>query len=184
MKVHSHPGGLDQFLPIDDFTDHELFASIHLMLDDSLPHASVIMLPSGELFGRAIMPDDHMVDLYLVMVTGDDLQFWNHITSSHRSPSSLRHAQAFGQGTIDRLRSMSAAIVGCSGTGSIVVEQLARLGMGRLVLIDDDVVEEKNLNRILNATKEDAYLRRPKVEVLARAVARMGLDQEVIPLQL
>jgi hypothetical protein len=60
-----------------------------------------------------------------------------------------------------------------------VIEQLARLGIGRLVLVDPDRVEEKNLNRILNATREDAYLRRLKVEVMARAIARMGFDTEL-----
>jgi hypothetical protein len=64
-----------------------------------------------------------------------------------------------------------------------VAEQLARLGVGRLVLVDPDIAEEKNLNRILNSGKEDVYLRRPKVHVLASAIARMGLDQEVIALQ-
>lgn len=64
-----------------------------------------------------------------------------------------------------------------------MVEQLARLGVGRLVLVDPDIVEEKNLNRILNSGKEDAYLGRPKVQVLASAIARMGLDQEVLPLR-
>jgi len=74
---------------------------------------------------------------------------------------------------------MSVAVIGCSGTGSPVIEQLARLGVGRLVLVDPDRVEEKNLNRILNASREDAYLRRPKVEVMARAIARMGFGTEV-----
>ena len=47
-----------------------------------------------------------------------------------------------------------------------MVEQLARLGIGRLVLIDPDLIEEKNLNRILNSGKEDAYLGTPKVFAL------------------
>jgi len=78
---------------------------------------------------------------------------------------------------------MAVAVVGCSGTGSPVVEQLARLGVGRLVLVDPDRVEEKNLNRIVNATREDAYLKRPKVEAMARAIASMGFatDVEIIP---
>jgi ThiF family len=113
---------------------------------------------------------------------GDELQVWNNHRSSPEDAFTLRHAQAFGSGTTELLRRLSVAIIGCSGTGSIVAEQLARLGVGRLILVDPDFVEEKNLNRILNAGKEDAYLRRPKVEVLARAIARMGLGQEVVPL--
>jgi hypothetical protein len=45
-----------------------------------------------------------------------------------------------------------------------------------------DFIEEKNLNRIPNSGKEDAYLRRPKVHVLASAIARMGFGQEVLPI--
>ena len=71
------------------------------------------------------------------------------------------------------------AVVGCSGTGSPLIEQLARLGVGRIVIVDPDHVETKNLNRIVNSTREDAYLRRPKVEVLARAIAAMGFDTEL-----
>ena len=60
-----------------------------------------------------------------------------------------------------------------------MVEQLARLGIGKLVLIDPESVEDKNLNRVLNSGKEDAYLSRFKVHVLASAIARMGFAQEV-----
>ena len=74
---------------------------------------------------------------------------------------------------------MSAAVVGCSGTGSPVIEQLARLGIGRLVLVDPDIIEDKNLNRILNSRREDAYVSRPKVEVVARAIAAMGFGTEL-----
>jgi hypothetical protein len=47
------------------------------------------------------------------------------------------------------------------------------------VLVDSDRIEEKNLNRILNARLEDAYLKRPKVEAMARAIAAMGFATEV-----
>ena len=74
---------------------------------------------------------------------------------------------------------MSAAVVGCSGTGSPVIEQLARLGIGRLVLVDPDKVEEKNLNRILNSTQEDGIQGRLKVEIMSRAIASMGFGTKV-----
>jgi hypothetical protein len=118
-----------------------------------------------------------------IMAVGDEIQIWTPTRSSASDGFTIRHAQAFGRGTTGMLRTLSIAVIGCSGTGSIVVEQLARLGVGRLLLVDPDVVEEKNLNRILNTGKEDAYLRRPKVHALASAIARMGLGQEVIPLQ-
>lgn len=184
LKIHGHPPDYTIFSKTDDISDHLLFSAVSSLLDDGLPHGSLLMMPNGEIFGRVL--DDSgqaFEEIGSTIVVGEDLRYW-HNSMSHSVPGyALRHAQAFGKGTTSILGNLSAAVVGCSGTGSIVAEQLARLGIGRLVLVDPDVVEEKNLNRILNAGKEDAYLHRPKVEVLARAIARMGLGQEVIPIR-
>jgi hypothetical protein len=179
LKIHSHPGGYPQFSEVDDESDKDVFNSVFGWTDSAFPHASAVMLPDGRMFGRAILPNGSFQELDSIMVPGDDLQFWVP-DGVVKSPSfAQRHAQLFGAGTIRRLREMSVAVIGCSGTGSPVIEQLARLGVGRLVLVDPDRVEEKNLNRILNASREDAYLGSPKVEVMARAIARMGFGTEV-----
>jgi hypothetical protein len=179
LKIHSHPGGLSQFSSSDDEADADLFNSVFGWTDTSFPHASAVMLPDGTMFGRAAMPDGSFQPLDSIVVPGDDLRFW--IPSSfERIPSfAQRHAQLFGTGTTNRLRQMAAAVIGCSGTGSPLIEQLARLGLGRLVLVDPDSIEERNLNRIVNSHREDAYLRRPKVEAMARAIAAMGFGTDV-----
>jgi ThiF family len=179
IRIHSHPGGYDQFSAVDDFSDTDLFASVFGWTDSKYPHASAIMLPDGRMFGRAILPDGQFSALDSILIPGDDIQFWGGTVSGGLPGYVQKHAQLFGAGTARRLRDFSVAVIGCSGTGSPVIEQLARLGVGRLVLVDPDKVEMKNLNRILNATIEDAYLHRPKVEVLARAIARMGFGTEV-----
>lgn len=182
IKIHSHPFDYRQFSSTDDQSDRILYSSITSLLADDLPHASVIMLPDGEMFGRVVGNEGAVIaPLASIMVVGDDLRIFSPVTAAAAESFMLRHAQAFGSGTTQLLRNLSVAVIGCSGTGSIVVEQLARLGVGRLVLVDPDPVEDKNLNRILNSGKEDAYLSRPKVHVLASAIARMGLGQEVIP---
>ena len=168
LKIHSHPGGYANFSTIDDESDRDLFNSVFGWTDCAFPHLTAIMLPQGRMFGRAILPDGSFQPLASILVPGDDLHFW--IPEGGDAPPSFaqRHAQLFGLGTTRRLRKIAVAVVRCSGTGSPVIEQLARLGVDRLVLVDPDRVESKNLNRILNATREDAYLRRPKVEVMAR----------------
>lgn len=179
LKVHSHPGGHEYFSTIDDESDSDLFSSISVWTESRFPHASAVMLPDGRMFGRAINEDGDFQELYSIMVVGDDIHFWLPKTH-YRAPSfTLRHLQLFGSGTVRRLREMSVAVIGASGTGSPLIEQLARLGVGRFVLVDPDVVESKNLNRIFNASREDSYLLRPKVEVMARAIAAMGFGTEV-----
>lgn len=75
-------------------------------------------------------------------------------------------------------------MIGCSGTGSPVIEQLARLGVGELVLADDNKLEARNINRILNAIMEDVRAKQIKVDVLAGAVQRMETGTCVVPLSL
>jgi hypothetical protein len=181
VKMHSHPGGLGSFSAADDQADADLFSSIDSWVDDGLPHASAIMLPDGTMFGRVVLPGGVFRALELIAVASDDLHFWRPWADrgDDGDEALVRHRQLFGDGTLGRLRRLTVAVVGCSGTGSIVVEQLARLGVGRLMLVDPDRVERKNLNRILNATLEDAERRRFKVHVLKRAVEAMGLGTEV-----
>jgi hypothetical protein len=113
-------------------------------------------------------------------VIGDDLLFFPR--GSRAVPDFAgRTEQVFGAKTLSLLQSLRVAVVGCSGTGSVVIEQLARNAIGHLILVDPDVVEEKNLNRIINATRRDADQRHPKVEVLAEAIERMGLGTHVEP---
>jgi hypothetical protein len=184
LKIHSHPGGLAEFSRTDDESDRALFPSVYAWTDREHPHASVIMLPGGRVFGRVVKESGEFESLSLVSVAGDDLQYFRRSSGSEEAMPEFarRHAQAFGAGTTRALRKLSIAVVGCSGTGSPVIEQLARLGVGRLIIVDPDHVEEKNLNRILNATMEDARLGRLKVDVLARAIRQMGLGTEVVPL--
>ncbi len=69
------------------------------------------------------------------------------------------------------LSRLSACVIGVSGTGSIVAEQLARLGFGHICLVEFDRVELRNLNRILNSTRAHTEAKRFKVDVLAEAIA-------------
>lgn len=180
VKVHSHPGGYPAFSPTDDRADAELFSSIHSWVGGG-DHASIVMLPDGSFFGRAIHPDGSYTPLRAIVVVGSDINI-----SPGRSGSipaaSVATGQVFGAGTVQRLSQLSVAVIGCSGTGSIMVEQFARLGIGRLVLVDHDRLEERNLNRILGSTAADVLARRFKVEVLADHVARLGFGTTVVPL--
>jgi len=180
VKIHSHPGGYAAFSEIDDVGDRLLMPAIRGWVETDIPHASVIMLPNGQMFGRVLWQGDEFMPLDYIAVAGPDLHFWYHNHAPGKIPDFVAsHAQAFGQGTTERLRHLSIAVVGCSGTGSPVIEQLVRLGVGELVLIDDDYTEERNINRILNSTVADAQQQRSKAEMLADAIYRIGLGTHV-----
>jgi len=181
VKAHGHPNGLRAFSPTDDTSDHELFRSVHGWTDDGRPHGSVVVLPDGECIARFVDDAGAFAPVDLVTVVGDDLRFfWRDPLVTGPPDFTRRHAQAFGEGTVATLRRLSVAVVGVSGTGAPVVEQLLRLGVGRLVLVDPDRVEERNLNRITHTTRVDARAARLKVDVAAEAVRRADLGTEVV----
>lgn len=181
VKFHSHPGGYASFSDTDDIAEAEMFPSVFGWLDTDAPMASAIMLPGGRLFGRAVREQGGGEPLDCIRVADDDFLFWRPEPSIGAVPEHARRlAQAFGVETYGRLRKLRIGVVGCSGTGSIVIEQLARNCVGELVLVDPDHVEEKNLNRIVNSSAVDAASARPKADVQRRAIEAMGLGTKVV----
>ena len=75
------------------------------------------------------------------------------------------------------LAQLTVAVVGAGGTGSAVFELLVRLGVGRIIVVDDDLVEATNVTRIHGSSLSD--LGRPKVDVLRDYAARIGLGTDV-----
>ncbi|MGI6129672.1 MAG: molybdopterin-guanine dinucleotide biosynthesis protein B [bacterium] len=75
----------------------------------------------------------------------------------------LRNIGTIGiKGQLTLLKS-TVAVIGCGGLGGLVVDLLARMGVGTLILVDDDVFEDNNLNRQVLCTEAD--LGQPKVAV-------------------
>ena len=79
---------------------------------------------------------------------------------------------------LDTLRSMMRdqviSIVGVGGLGSIVAEHLIHMGFHQINLIDPNVLELSNLNRVVGAYYEDAQQKRPKVEVVRRHLSKIN----------
>lgn len=182
VKVHSHPGGYEAFSKTDDESDRDLFQSVFGWLDTDEVLASLIMLPDGRLFGRAMHPYGIGEAIDTIRVASDDFMLWRSSAEAGQVPDhATRIAQTFGEATYRQLRSMRVGVVGCSGTGSVVIEQLARNCVGELVIVDPDSVEKRNLNRILNSTWSDAQEGTQKTEVISRAVSAMSLGSKVMP---
>lgn len=78
---------------------------------------------------------------------------------------------------VKRLKESKVAIFGIGGVGSFTVEGLARAGIGRFVLVDDDTVCLTNLNRQLHATTKTIGL--PKVEVMRNRILEINPQAEV-----
>lgn len=187
VKVHSHPGGYDRFSDVDDRSDTELLPTIRSWVEADVPHGSVIMLPGGRMFGRYLWHGKEMKPFSMVNVAGPGLRFWWSAPFEDKGPAfAASQDQAFGEGTTRQLQRLRVGVVGASGTGSPVIEQFHRLGVGRLVLVDNDEVEDRNLNRILFATADHAKNLVKKVAAAKEDIDRKGLGTvvDIFPVEL
>ena len=180
ITIHSHPSGHRGFSVTDDENDKRLFHSICNWFDDNRPNGSAIMLPDGEVIARTVDGKGKFTPIETVSSVADDIRIWKQYKRKEKVfDSGMRVLQTFGKGTFELLRRMRIGVVGCSGTGSVIIELLARNCIGNLVIIDPDTVEEKNLNRIVNAKKKHANNSSPKVTVIKGAVESMGTGVQV-----
>ncbi len=82
-----------------------------------------------------------------------------------------RNRKTISTGQQLRIFRSHVAVIGCGGLGGYIIEELTRLGVGRITAVDPDVFEEHNLNRqLLSSTEnlgqskvEAAYLRAAKL---------------------
>jgi tRNA A37 threonylcarbamoyladenosine dehydratase len=86
-----------------------------------------------------------------------------------------------GRNGLDRLARSAVTVFGLGGVGSFAVEALVRGGVGRLTLVDFDVVDITNLNRQLHAL--DGTVGRPKALVMAERCRAINPTVQVEPVQ-
>ncbi len=72
----------------------------------------------------------------------------------------------FGKEKLEKLKQANVLVVGLGGVGAYAAEQLCRAGIGKMTIVDGDVVEESNRNRQLPALVSTKGL--PKAEILAQ----------------
>lgn len=82
-----------------------------------------------------------------------------------------------GKDAVKKLQKSTVMVVGCGAVGSFAVEALARSGIGHLILIDFDKIEESNINRQLFAL--DSVIGKPKVEIAKQRIADINPDIKV-----
>ena len=181
--VHTHPRGPAQFSGQDDRNEKDLLQLARNRNGDKAALVSILLAGDDQVRAR-LWPDSHgPIDAADVRIAGKRLECQSPELDAADADFLARQALAFGGSLNARLRVMRVGIVGCGGTGSATAMLLARLGVGRLVLFDDDIVEVTNLNRLHGARRADADAMRPKVDVVAREITELGIGTRVIPLR-
>jgi molybdopterin/thiamine biosynthesis adenylyltransferase len=169
LPVHTHPfgDGVPRFSSTDVAGERRLLPVLERLT--GAPTGAVVIGPEREAVATWVDDVRRVVGRCREIGVSPTRATENDRTTVNRMLS--RNVLAFGSVGQARLSSLCVAVVGASGTGSHVCEQMIRLGVGRLIVVDDDHVEEENLNRIVTAFSADARRRRGKPAVV-RAYAK------------
>lgn len=184
LTVHTHPHSDTTvgFSWYDDENDPKLMNNLYELRPEGV--FGSVVLGEQSAAARLWRPDGTYSALEDMVIVGEHLE-WMPLNGRPR-PAPPDAADLFdrsraltGDGALARLARMRVGVIGASGTGSVVVELLARAGAGEIVVFDFDALESVNLNRILHSRRRDADARADKAKRLAEAVNDLGLPTKV-----
>ena len=89
-----------------------------------------------------------------------------------------RTEMLLGKENMDKLKTAHVAVFGLGGVGGHVCEALARCGIGKFTLFDNDTVAESNLNRQIIATVHTIGM--AKAEAMKARILSVNPDAEII----
>jgi molybdopterin/thiamine biosynthesis adenylyltransferase len=182
VLTHTHPFAQEaHFSSVDDEGERVLMPTLFSRTGGS-PHGALVLTSTdcrARIWTNPAAGPEHFSP---VVEVGRNLSIHNH---EYGSPTISKHfdrsVRAFGEEGQATLASLSVGIIGLGGMGSVVAQQLAHLGVTKLLLLDPDVIEETNLNRVIGATRPD--IGRAKVEVAAQMIRRINpqIEATTIP---
>ena len=176
--VHTHPGLFHTplFSPIDEDSNRRLFANLSEIILNK-PLGSIVISRKG-IYGavfdkkriETISKYETSGNILSELPTVNDKQLDEEI-----SPYFDRQVRLIGEKYQKKLQEMTISIIGAGGTGSAVAIQLARMGVGKLRLIDFDSIEESNVSRVYGSKPSDVG--KAKIDVLKRHIRSFSATQ-------
>lgn len=172
VYVHTHLHDSAAFSAIDNAAER-LLREYANSRSPGVPHLAVLFAPTS-VTARELGTSTSV----RVVELGSNIWVLSEPTGATSTQEQYdRQIRAFGSEGQRRLERVSVAVVGLGGTGSLVTQQLAHLGVRDFLLIDRDRLELTNLNRTVGATPSAVGV--PKVSVAERMIHTIASDARV-----
>lgn len=157
LAVHCHGGTSEVGFSKTDLESHERGYPALLDITRGGPVGALVFADAA-VAGDIWFPDGR-IELAHIKIVGPTIQ---HLYSGPRhapqnaQPMYDRHVRLFGDIGQSRLRALKVGIIGLGGGGSLLNEWLSRLGVGRIVAVDPERIDQTNLPRVVGASRLDA----------------------------
>ncbi len=183
LAVHNHRSDTSVGFSKVDLESHERGYPALLDIGKGVPVGALV-------FGRRAvaadiwMPDGTRRTLGSYRIVGQTIRrlYASPRRAAAAGASFDRQVRMFGNAGQALLGASKVAVVGLGGVGSLVAEYLARLGVGNLVVVDLDEIEDTNLSRVVGATPLDVETGQFKTQIAVRHLreARPDIRLEAI----
>lgn len=183
LAVHNHGGhGYVAFSP-DDMASHERGYPALLDIAQGMPVGALVFAEDA-VAGDIWMPNGTRMSLEHATVIGATrkLLYPSKRTADNKINSMYdRQARIFGDVGQTVLGSLTVGIIGAGGVGALLIEFLARLGVGNLVVADPETIDLTNLPRLPGARRRDArsWLTSQKMPTFVQRVGKLLQTKKV-----
>ena len=189
LFVHSHP---NPAYPVGfSATDRSAIVSLAQTIGPILegPFAAAVVHPHGWV--AAVVEEGELQLVDRIVSIGRTMRFHTPVTANPTRRSTdvpgLDDRQRDALGAVhDLVRGLHVGVVGAGGLGSPIAEQLVRMGVGELTLVDEDVLDTpSNVRRVFGSATADLHASDPpaKVDVVGRHVDLLGLSRPITRLR-
>lgn len=183
--VHTHPNGSPPTASHKDEIVDSQIAEVFRIRTGSEYYASLILSASADGFNFTgkIATESATQALDRIWCVGDRWKLKKRFDCAAEEKEVIfdRNVRAFGPAIQSTISDLKVAVIGCGGTGSAVAEQLVRLGVRKLILIDPDTLSDSNVTRVYGSSPADVG--RAKVEILKDWLARIAPTLDCLPVQ-
>lgn len=192
ILCHSHPTDTP-YSPSDNAGEKRIAETLWKFLPDA-PVGSLLISPN-RLWARVWKSSEGSFPAATVTVIGRCIRKIDchdnvGMTDVYNKDIYDRQVLAFGAGGQEILSKAKIGIVGVGGTGSPTAEQIVRMGVRDIVLIDPDTFDSSNITRIYGSSYEDLQGRwarflpwmkrkKAKVEIILRHLKSINPDVQI-----
>jgi hypothetical protein len=177
MFIHSHPSGILKHSLKDDNEESFLFKTAYQRIRVEALHSSLVLSDPNKPVARVWLEDGTQYKVDLIRVIGDKFRFFTNDLKFKIPQFFDRQVRAFGKDIQNILGLLNIGVVGLGGTGSAICEQLTRLGIKKLILIDGQKLDSTNVNRVYGSRA--CHGGKKKVAIAKKNINRIGLKTQV-----
>lgn len=171
LAIHCHGGTNSVAFSPDDLASHERGYPALLDILGDQP-AGALVFTRDAVAGDIWLPDGRRIERDHARLLGSPIRELRAEppAAPASDPTFDRQSRLFGDRGQAILSRQKVGVIGAGGAGSLVVEYLARVGVGHLVVVDPERIETSNLPRIVGSRRRDAWpwLTHPSRQALLR----------------